>query len=271
MAAVFAIPRLGQGTWGMGEDRTRRAAEADALRAGLDLGMSLIDTAEMYGEGGAEEVVGDAIVARRDGVFIVSKVYPHNASRRGVVAACERSLKRMRIDSIDLYLLHWRGGVPLAETVAGFEALRQAGKIRRWGVSNLDVDDLEELDAALAECATDQVLYSLEHRGAEFDLLPFCAERAMPLMAYSPVGQGGQMLRNPVLVSVAAGHGKSPAQIAIAWTLRQPGVVSIPKAAKLAHVRENAAAREITLSPEDIAALDEAFPPPRRKRSLAML
>ena len=180
MAAGFAIPRLGQGTWGMGEDGSRRAAEADALRAGLDLGVNLIDTAEMYGEGGAEEVVGDAIAGRRDGVFIVSKVYPHNASRRGVVAACERSLKRMRIDSLDLYLLHWRGSVPLAETVAGFEALRQAGKIRRWGVSNLDLDDLEELGAALPDCATDQVLYSLEHRGVEFDLLPFCAERAVP-------------------------------------------------------------------------------------------
>jgi len=244
----------------MGEDRTRRAAEADALRAGLDLGVSLIDTAEMYGEGGAEEVVGDAIAGRRDGVFIVSKVYPHNASRRGVVAACERSLKRLRIETIDLYLLHWRGSVPLAETVAGFEALRGAGKIRRWGVSNLDQDDLEELGAALADCAVDQVLYSLEHRGVEFDLLPFCAGRAMPVMAYSPVGQGGRML-----------HGKSPAQIAIAWTLRQPGVVSIPKAAKLAHVRENAAAREISLGAEDIAELDAAFPPPRRKRPLAML
>jgi diketogulonate reductase-like aldo/keto reductase len=271
MVAGFAMPRLGQGTWGMGEHRMKRAAEADALRAGLDLGMSLIDTAEMYGEGGAEEVVGDAIAGHRDEVFIVSKVYPHNASRRGVVAACERSLKRMRIDTIDLYLLHWRGSVPLSETVAGFEALRHAGKIRRWGVSNLDVDDLEELGAALADCATDQVLYSLEHRGAEFDLLPFCAERAMPVMAYSPVGQGGRMLRNPALAAVAARHGKSPAQIAIAWTLRQPGVVSIPKAAKLAHVRENAAAREIVLTADDIAALDEAFPPPRRKRPLAML
>lgn len=269
--AGFTFPRLGQGTWGMGEDRTKRAAEADALRAGLDLGVSLIDTAEMYGEGGAEEVVGDAIAGRRDEVFIVSKVYPHNASRRGVIAACERSLKRMRVEAIDAYLLHWRGSVPLAETVAGFEALRAAGKIRRWGVSNLDVDDLQELGAALADCATDQVLYSLEHRGAEFDLLPFCAERAMPVMAYSPVGQGGRMLRNPALAAVAARHGKSPAQIAIAWTLRQRGVVSIPKAAKLAHVRENAASQEIVLSPEDIAALDEAFPPPRRKRPLAML
>lgn len=269
--ARFVMPRLGQGTWGMGEDRIKRAAEADALRAGLDLGMSLIDTAEMYGEGGAEEVVGDAITGRRDEVFIVSKVYPHNASRRGVVAACERSLKRLRIETIDVYLLHWRGSVPLAETVAGFEALRAAGKIRRWGVSNLDVDDLEELGAALAGCVTDQVLYSLEHRGAEFDLLPFCAERSIPVMAYSPVGQGGRMLRNPALATVAARHGKSPAQIAIAWTLRQPGVVSIPKAAKLPHVRENAAAREIMLSAGDLADLDTAFPPPRRKRPLAML
>jgi diketogulonate reductase-like aldo/keto reductase len=268
------VSALGLGCMGMsafyGPASDEATAQAVLARA-LDLGVTLFDTAEMYGEGGAEEVVGDAISGRRDGVFIVSKVYPHNASRRGVVAACERSLKRMRIESIDLYLLHWRGGVPLAETVAGFEALRQAGKIRRWGVSNLDQDDLEELGAALADCATDQVLYSLEHRGAEFDLLPFCAERAMPVMAYSPVGQGGRMLRNPALVAVAARHGKSPAQIAIAWTLRQPGVISIPKAATLAHVRENAAAREITLSSEDIAALDEAFPPPRRKRSLAML
>lgn len=255
----------------MGEDRTKRAAEADALRAGLDLGMSLIDTAEMYGEGGAEEVVGDAIAGRRDGVFIVSKAYPHNASRRGLVAACERSLKRMRIDSIDLYLLHWRGAVPLAETVAGFEALRQAGKIRRWGVSNLDVDDLEELGPALADCATDQVLYSLEYRGIEFDLLPFCAGRAMPVMAYSPAGQGGRMLRHPALAAVAARHGRSPAQIAIAWTLRHPGVVSIPKAATLAHLRENATVREISLTAEDLAALDAAFPPPQRKKPLAML
>ncbi|MBM3592826.1 MAG: aldo/keto reductase [Alphaproteobacteria bacterium] len=271
MAAGCAMPRLGQGTWGMGEDRMKRAAEADALRAGLDLGVNLIDTAEMYGEGGAEEVVGDAITERRDEVFIVSKAYPHNASRRGVVAACERSLKRMRIETIDLYLLHWRGSVPLAETVAGFEVLRAAGKIRRWGVSNLDVDDLQELGTALADCATDQVLYSLEHRGAEFDLLPFCAKRAMPVMAYSPVGQGGRMLHNPALGAVAVRHGKSPAQIAIAWTLRQPGVVSIPKAAKLAHVRENAAAREIVLTEDDLAALDAAFPPPKRKRPLAML
>ena len=265
------IPALGQGTWHMGENARARAQEVAALRLGLDLGMALIDTAEMYGEGGAEEVVGEAIAGRRDGVFLVSKVYPHNASRRGAVAACERSLKRMRVETIDLYLLHWRGSVPLAETVDAFEALRRAGKIRHWGVSNCDVDDLEELGPALADCATDQVLYSLEHRGAEFDLLPFCAARRMPVMAYSPVGQGGRMLRHPALVEVAARHGATPAQVAIAWTLRGGNVVSIPKAADPAHVRLNAAAGRIVLSAEDLARLDAGFAPVTRKRSLAML
>ena len=266
-----AIPALGQGTWHMGEDARARQAEADALRLGLDLGMTLIDTAEMYGEGGAEEVVGDAIAGRRDGVFIVSKVYPHNASRRGAVAACERSLKRMRVETIELYLLHWRGSVPLEETVEAFETLRRAGKIRHWGVSNCDVDDLEELGPALADCATDQVLYSLEHRGVEFDLLPFCAQRRMPVMAYSPIGQGGRMLRHPALAKVAARHGATPAQVAIAWTLRGGNVVSIPKAADAAHVRLNAAARDIALTAEDLATLDAGFAPPNRKRGLAML
>ena len=265
------IPALGQGTWQMGEGARDRTAEAEALRLGLDLGMTLIDTAEMYAEGGAEEVVGDAVAGRRDGVFIVSKVYPHNASRRGAVAACERSLKRMRIETIDLYLLHWRGSVPLAETVEAFEALRRAGKIRHWGVSNCDVDDLEELGPALADCATDQVLYSLEHRGVEFDLLPFCAQHRMPVMAYSPVGQGGRLLRQPALIEVARRHGVTPAQAAIAWTLRDPNIVSIPKAADPAHVRQNAAARDLRLTAEDLATLDAAFPPPRRKRGLAML
>ena len=265
------IPALGQGTWHMGETAHGRAQEADALRLGLDLGMTLVDTAEMYAEGGAEEVVGDAIAGRRDGVVLVSKVYPHNASRRGAVAACERSLKRMRVGTIDLYLLHWRGSVPLSETVAAFEALRKAGKIRHWGVSNCDVDDLEELGAALADCATDQVLYSLEHRGVEFDLLPFCARHRMPVMAYSPVGQGGRMLRHKALAEVAARHGATPAQIAIAWTLRHPQIVSIPKAADPVHVRQNAAARDIVLTAEDLTALDAGFAPPARKRSLAML
>lgn len=265
------VPALGQGTWYMGENAGERKREADALRLGLDLGMTLIDTAEMYAEGGAEEVVGDAIAGRRDEAFIVSKVYPHNASRRGVASACERSLARMKIETIDLYLLHWRGGVPLAETVAGFEALKRAGKIRRWGVSNLDVDDLEELDDALADCATDQVLYSLEHRGVEFDLLPFCAQRRMPAMAYSPVGQGGRMLKNPAVIAVAARQHRSPAQIALAFTLRAGGVIAIPKASDPKHVRENAGVGEILLSPADMAELDAGFPPPTRKRSLAML
>jgi len=265
------VPALGQGTWHMGEDPARRGQEADALRLGLDLGLRLIDTAEMYGEGGAEEVVGDAIAGRRDEVFLVSKVYPHNASRRGAVAACERSLKRLRVEALDLYLLHWRGSIPLAETVEAFEALQRAGKIRRWGVSNLDVEDLEELGEAVAGCATDQVLYNLEARGVEFDLLPFCAERAIPVMAYSPVGQGGRMLRNSTLKSVAQRHGATPAQIAIAFTLRRPGIISIPKAADPAHVRENAAVPDIALSAEDCEELDIAFAPPKRKRPLAML
>ena len=265
------IPTLGQGTWHMGERGARRAEEAAALRLGLDLGLDLIDTAEMYGEGGAEEVVAEAIAGRRKDVFLVSKVYPQNAGGRKLEAACERSLKRLRVERIDLYLLHWRGGIPLAETVEGFERLRAAGKIGRWGVSNLDVAELEELGPALADCATDQVLYNLEHRGPEFDLLPFCRARAMPVMAYSPVGQGGALLRHPALRAVAARHGATPAQVAIAWTLRAPGVVSIPKAADPEHVRQNAAARDLALTAADLAELDAAFPPPRRKRGLAML
>jgi diketogulonate reductase-like aldo/keto reductase len=265
------IPRLGQGTWYMGERARDRAAEVAALRLGLDLGMTLIDTAEMYGEGGAEEVVGEAIRGRRDEVFLVSKVYPHNASRRGLPEACARSLRRLGVECLDLYLLHWRGSVPLADTVEAMERMRAAGKIRRWGVSNLDVEDLEELGPALADCATDQVLLNLEHRGPEFDLLPFCARRGMPVMAYSPVGQGGALLRHPALKAVAAARGASPAQVAIAWTLSRPGVVSIPKAVRPEHVRENAAAGAMALSPEELAALDAAFPPPKRKRALAML
>jgi diketogulonate reductase-like aldo/keto reductase len=265
------IPALGQGTWHMGEGARSREEEADALRLGLDLGMTLIDTAEMYAEGGAEEVVGEAIAGRRGDAFLVSKVYPHNASRRGAVAACERSLKRLRVETIDLYLLHWRGSHPLSETVEAFEALRRAGKIRHWGVSNCDVDDLEELGPALAACATDQVLYSLEHRGIEYDLLPFCARHGMPVMAYSPVGQGGKLLRHRALHEVAARHGITPAQVAIAWTLRQPQVVSIPKAGTPAHIRQNATTRDIRLTADDLATLDAAFAPPSRKRGLAML
>jgi len=267
------VAALGQGTWHMGEGRRPRAEEADALRLGLDLGMTVIDTAEMYGEGGAEEVVGDAVAGRRAGAFVVSKVYPHNASRRGVVAACDRSLARLRIERIDLYLLHWRGRVPLGETVAGFADLHAAGKIGAWGVSNLDADELEELRGVPggAGCATDQVLYNPEARGIEFGLLPWCVRHAMPVMAYSPVGQGGALLQAPALQAVARRQGATPAQVAIAWALRHPGVIAIPKATDAAHVRDNAAAAALQLTAGDLAAIDAAFPPPRRKQGLQML
>jgi diketogulonate reductase-like aldo/keto reductase len=268
------VPALGQGTWHMGERRGRRAEEAAALRLGLELGMTLIDTAEMYGEGGAEEVVAAAIAGwPREDVFLVSKVYPHNAGGARLAAACERSLQRLGVTTIDLYLLHWRGSVPLMDTVEGFERMRAQGKIRRWGVSNLDVDDLTALGAAgLAGCAANQVLYNLEHRGIEHDLLPFCRGRGMAVMAYTPIGQAGAMLRHAALAAVAARHGATPAQIAIAWTLRAPGgVISIPKAADPAHVRANAKAAEIVLTAEDLATLDAGFAPPTRKRPLAML
>jgi diketogulonate reductase-like aldo/keto reductase len=265
---MLEMPQLGQGTWHMGEDRGRRPQEVAALRLGLDLGMTLIDTAEMYADGGSEEVVGEAIAGRRGQVFLVSKVYPHNATRTGVPAACGRSLRRLRVECIDLYLLHWPGSTPVEETAEAFERLRGAGKIRHWGVSNFDVDEMERLPPG---CCTNQVLYNLEARGIEFDLLPWSREQGMPVMAYSPVGQGGRLLRNPVLREVATRHGATPAQIALAWTLRAPGVVAIPKAAEPEHVRQNAEAGEITLLEEDLAALDAAFPPPRRKQSLAML
>ncbi|WP_431857439.1 aldo/keto reductase [Azospirillum sp.] len=267
-----AVPVLGQGTWFMGEDDRERGAEADALRLGLDLGLTLIDTAEMYGDGGAEEVVGEAIAGRRDGVFLVNKVLPQNASRRGTVAACERSLRRMGTDRIDLYLLHWRGGHPLAETVAAFEELQAAGKIRRWGVSNLDPRDMEELVRVPGgeACATDQVLYNLTRRGIEFDLQPWCRRRGIPIMAYSPIEQG-RMLNHPELRRVAGRHGATPAQVGLAWLLRQEGVIAIPKASSPGHVRENRAALDLRLTEQDLADLDRAFPPPRRAQPLEML
>ncbi|MBV8093972.1 MAG: aldo/keto reductase [Acetobacteraceae bacterium] len=267
------VSAIGQGTWYMGEGRRPPSQEADALRLGIDLGMTLIDTAEMYGDGGAERVVGQAIAGRRERVFIVTKFYPHNASRTGVPAACARSLKRLDTDVIDLYLLHWRGSVPLAETVIALETLKEAGSIRAWGVSNLDVEDMEELMSVAGgdQCATDQVLYNPAYRGIEFDLLPWCTRRHIPIMAYSPVGQGGQLLRSRALAEVAARHRATPAQIAIAWGLRQSTVISIPKAGNPAHVRENAGAAEVVLTPEDIALIDTAHPPPQRKQSLAML
>ncbi|MDT7952568.1 MAG: aldo/keto reductase [Acetobacteraceae bacterium] len=259
---------IGQGTWHMGEDRSRRAAEIAALRLGLDLGMTLIDTAEMYAEGGAEEVVGEAIAGRRDEVFLVSKIYPHNASHSGVAAACARSLRRLKVNCLDLYLLHWPGSTPLHETVEAFERLKDAGKIRAWGVSNFDLDAMRKMPPG---CATNQVLYNLGERGIEYDLLPWSREHGMPVMAYSPVAQGGRLLANPALKAVAGRHGVTPAQVALAWTLREPGVLAIPKAADPAHVRQNAEAARLRLSEEDLRALDAAFPPPARKRPLAML
>lgn len=266
------VPALGLGTWHMGERKRDAAAEAKALLAGLDAGLTLIDTAEMYGEGGAEEVVREAVAGRRDEVFIVSKVYPHNASAKGAVAACERSLKRLGTDRIDLYLLHWRGSYPLSETVGAFEGLKRAGKIRHWGVSNLDAGDMTELwtKGNGAACAANQVLYHLGERGIEWDLLPALRTRKVPVMAYSPLGQGG-ILREPALARVAAKHKATPAQVALAWVLRQPDVIAIPKSASVERTLENAKAVEITLDADDLSLLDSAFPPPGRASPLAML
>jgi len=266
------IPVLGQGTWEMGEDPAKRKDEVAALRLGLDLGMTLIDTAEMYGEGGAEEAVGEAIAGRRDEVFLVSKVYPHNATRKGAVAACERSLKRLKTDYLNLYLLHWIGSVPVAETLEAFQQLTRDGKILDYGVSNFDKDDIEEAFALPGggEIVTDQVLYNLQHRGIEWDLLPWCREHRMPIVAYSPIQQG-KMLRDKQLKLVASRLDATPAQVALAWLLSQDGVVAIPKASNPAHVRENRAALELKLTKEDLTELDRAFSPPRKKTALAML
>lgn len=266
------IPVLGQGTWEMGEDPAKRKDEVAALRLGLDLGMTLIDTAEMYGEGGAEEVVGEVIAGRRDEVFLVSKVYPHNATRTGAVAACERSLKRLKTDYLNLYLLHWIGSVSVAETLEAFQQLKRDGKILDYGVSNFDKGDIEEAFALPggAEIATDQVLYNLQHRGIEWDLLPWCREQGMPVMAYSPIQQG-EMLKNKQLRLVASRCGATAAQVALAWLLGRDGVVIIPKASNPAHVRENRAALDLKLTEEDLAELDRAFPPPHKKTALAVL
>jgi diketogulonate reductase-like aldo/keto reductase len=265
------VPVLGLGTWRMGERRSERAAEVAAIRLGLDLGITLIDTAEMYGDGGAEESIAEAIAGKRDGLFIVSKVYPHNASRTGAIAACERSLKRLKTDRLDLYLLHWRGSVPLAETVEAFEALRKDGKIRNWGVSNFDTADMDEL-AALPKggsCASNQVLYHLGSRGIEWRLLDACRKAKVMVMAYSPLGQG-PLLRKPALMKIADKHGVDPGAVALAWVLRQPGVVAIPKAVRPEHVRANMKALEVKLDADDLKALDAAFPPPKRVTPLDM-
>ena len=266
------VPALGQGTWHMGENRRRMAEEAAAVRLGIELGMTLIDTAEMYGSGGAEEMVARAAEGLRDDLFIVSKVYPHNASRAGVVAACERSLERLRTDRIDLYLLHWRGSIPLAETLEGFEQLRRDGKIRRYGVSNFDRAHMAEWVALKGgeNVAADQVLYNLSRRGPEWDLLPWCRERGIAIMAYTPLGQGS-LLHDRALAEIARRRNATPAQVALAWLLRQEGMIVIPKAARLEHVRENRGALDVVLTEEDLLALDRAFPPPKGRSSLGML
>ncbi|MDQ3299210.1 MAG: aldo/keto reductase [Myxococcota bacterium] len=266
------VPVLGQGTWRMGEAADRRADEIAALRAGLDLGLSLIDTAEMYADGEAELIVGEAIKDRRDDVFLVSKVLPENATARGTIAACERSLRRLGTDHLDLYLLHWRGDVPLAETLAAFVTLMLAGKIRSWGVSNFDVDDLADLARfpGAADLQTNQVLYNLTRRGIEFDLLSQARAGRLPIMAYSPIEQG-RLLAHPALGRIADRHDATPAQIALAWVLRQPNVFAVAKAGTLAHVHENHGALAIRLTPDDLAELDAGFPPPGQRRPLETL
>ncbi|MFS8099090.1 aldo/keto reductase [Lentzea alba] len=264
------VPALGMGTWMMAEDPARRSDEIAALRCGLDLGLTVIDTAEMYGSGAAESLVGEAVSGRRDEVFLVSKVLPSNASAAGVVRACEASLRRLGTDRLDLYLLHWRGSVPLAQTLEGFATLVEAGKIRHWGVSNFDLADMRELTALPGNCQTNQILYNLSRRGPEADLLPWHASAGMPIMAYSPVEQG-RLLGSPVLAAVAERLDATPAQVALAWVLRLPHVQAIPKAGTVAHVQENAAARSLRLSAEDLAELDRAFPPPSGPEPLAML
>jgi diketogulonate reductase-like aldo/keto reductase len=271
------MPVLGQGTWRMGEDASRRKTEVDALSLGLDLGMNLIDTAEMYAEGGAEEVVGDAIAGRRKDVFVVSKVYPHNATRRGAIQACERSLRRLKTDYIDVYLLHWRGDVPLSETLEAFQSLKEKGSILNYGVSNFDVDDMEEAFALAGgdEIVTNQVLYSLLHRGIEWDLIPWCRERGVQIMAYSPVGHNPSEQRklfgNSTIKAIAARHDVTPAQVVLAWFFRLPEMVVIPKSSNPDHIRENRAALDLRLTERDFKELDEAFPPPDRKIALETL
>lgn len=266
------VPAFGQGTWHMGEDRRHAAEEAASLRLGIELGFELIDTAEMYGSGKAEEIVGEAIKGQRHRLFIVSKVLPYNASLRGTIEACNNSLRRLGTDRIDLYLLHWRGSHPLDDTLAAFERLKRDGKIRHHGVSNFDTDDMQEWVALTggSQVSANQVLYNLSRRGPEWDLIPWCRERRIAVMAYTPLGQG-RLLGNPGLIEVAERHGATPAQIALAWLLRRDGMMVIPKATKPEHVRENFGALEVRLTDDDLALLDRAFPPPKGKTSLGML
>jgi diketogulonate reductase-like aldo/keto reductase len=266
------IPALGQGTWDMGEDPVERDEELRALRLGLDLGLTLIDTAETYGDGASEDLVGEAIDGRRDEVFLVSKVLPANATRHGTIEACERSLKRLRTDRLDMYLLHWRGQLPLDKTIEAMNELKDAGKIRHWGVSNFDAVDLAELVmlAGGDTVETDQVLYNPFHRGIEYELLPWCRDGGMPIMAYSPTNRG-KLIENDVVVEIATKHDAAPSQIALAWVLRHDEVCAIPKAAMHEHVRENRGALDIRLDTEDLKLLDEEFPPPTGPVPLEML
>ncbi|WP_152047981.1 aldo/keto reductase [Aureimonas psammosilenae] len=267
------VPALGQGTWMMAEGRHAREDEIAALRAGMDAGMTLIDTAEIYAHGKSEELVGEAIDGRRDEVFLVSKVAPHHASREGTRRACEASLKRLRTDRLDLYLLHWPGSIPLSETVDALTQLKRDGLIRYWGVSNFDVEEMEAVFALPggSDCAANQILYNLEERGPEFDLLPWLSERMVTPMAYSPAGQGGDLLDHPTLVKIARHHKATPAQIALAFLVDCDDVIAIPKAGSIEHVRQNAASAKITLTREDRHALDAAFPPPQEKQPLAVI
>ncbi len=267
-----AVPALGMGTWMIGEDRARRAQEIATLQHGIDLGMRLIDTAEMYGEGDSETLVGEAIRGRRERVILVSKVYPHNAGRTSAPQACERSLRRLGVDCLDLYLLHWRGSIPLEETVDAFERLRAQGKIRHWGVSNFDASDIDSLPAKAdgTGAAANQVLYNLTRRGIEWDLLPECQTRRLPVMAYSPIEQA-RLLHHREFCALARTHGLTPAQLALAWVLREDGVIAIPKASTRAHLEDNFSALACTLEPALLAALDRLFPPPTKASPLEML
>jgi len=268
-----SIPVLGQGTWQLGDRPKRRKEEIAALQLGIDLGMTLIDTAEMYGDGASEELVADAIADRREKVFVVTKVLPSNAtSQKKIIAACEGSLRRLRIETIDLYLLHWRQSEKLAEVVGAFVALAEAGKIRYWGVSNFDVPDLDELRRVPGAdaVATNQVLYNVSRRGIEYDLLPECQKRSVIVMAYSPIEQG-RLLGNKVLERIAKRHEATPVQIALAWSMRQDGLVAIPRTGSSEHVRENHGALGVKLSPQDLEEIDKAFPPPKRARALEII
>jgi diketogulonate reductase-like aldo/keto reductase len=264
------LPVMGLGTWRMGEARSDKMAEVRVIQKALDLGISLLDTAEIYGDGGSERIVGEAIRGRRDSAFIVSKVAPSHASRKGTIGACEASLSRLGIETLDLYLLHWRGGVPPSETAEAFETLKSQGKIRAWGVSNFDVDDLEDI-RNLAGCSANQVLYNPQSRGIEYNLLPLCQSHHIPIMAYTPFGQNGVVLKNAAIAGVARRHNATPGQVTLAWGIRHPGVVTIPKTATLTRVEENLGALSLQLTADDLAEIDRAFPPPRRKSSLEML